>query len=712
MRALPVHLRYARWRARRSGSPARTPRSNSPRFGCASPVRPGCRRWLPGQTAGRCFFLRVIDPFALKKFHQTESIPGGLRCDCCAMGRSLGNHHQKSDQTVKLTGDFLNLKMNQTSTLPLSSRQETLETISRNRLALLFDPILFELRPENQRDKGIDIIGEIKQDGVYTNFRFAVQLKSTESIKKLKDGSMSYPVEVSNLQYLLNFGAPAFYILHDYPENQFYIASVAEVFRSLQQKYRPDQLPKTFKAKFVNLLNKAQFDHIYKETFDSGTLLKKLSAHIRLQSKSEQPLTGFVIDELRDVYSVEQNIVFIEEAGYHLLNQHALSQIVDIEQRSHPRGKVSATFNMVCGVAYLHQSNLFKAIDLLKLAYNDMDSLHPEDRSMVAYQYLHAKYLLGLIGEAVFRKETAEIAANEDAGTFLQFENLHNQFLASKEPDQGKKLQTYYDGMMRIVNKHPEFHDMRVFAYAKVLHAEATLLLHELAKNSLLSMGRKVDALLDLVTADWLKFDEQFLRQLQALYSYALKQRNFGALSNLMMEKVEWEFAKIYHLHSICNWNKDTLSINKEVIDDDRILLEKFLLDLDKIAGTYDRLQQRENQFNCMRCQYEILDFLGNAAEASQITQEMKKLISNYDMNALLPTYEQLLQGDIKHRKFMVDLTQRRSAVDRVAKNSGVYEHLYNDIDEEMNRLLNRMPKWSLTELFPLNYPEEKTDHD
>jgi hypothetical protein len=599
--------------------------------------------------------------------------------------------------------------MNRNPQLPRSSRQETLETDSRNRFALLFDVELFELRPENLRDKGIDIIGEIKQDGAYTNFRFAIQLKATESVKKQKDGSLSYPIEVSNLQYLLNFGSPAFYILHDHLENQFYIASVAEVYRSLLSKYRPNQLPKTFKVKFIDLLNKAQFDRIYKETFDNGTLLKKLNAHIRLQSGNEKPVTGFVIDELQDVYSVEQNIAFIVEAGYHLLNQHALSQIVEIEQRSHPRGKVSATFNMVCGVAYLHQANLFKAVDLLKLAYNDMDNLHPEDRSMVAYQFFHAKYLLGLINEQEFRKETAVIVANEDVGAFLQLENLHNQFVASKETDQGRKLQTYYEGMMRIANSHPEFHDMRVVAYAKVLHAEAILLLHELAKNSLLTMGRKVDAFHELVTADWLKFDEQFLNQLQELYGYALKHRNFGALSNLMMEKIEWEFAKIYHFHSICNWNKDTLSIDLEVIPDDRILLEEFLGDIDKTAETYDRLQQRENQFNCLRCKYEILDFLGDAVKASQITQEMTTLISTYDMNALRPTYEQMLQGDIKHRKFMTDLTQRRAAVDRVAKTSGIYEHLYNDIDEEMNRVLNRRPKWSIIELFTLNYPEEIT---
>jgi hypothetical protein len=73
--------------------------------------------------------------------------------------------------------------------LPRSSSQEDLETISRNKLALLFDPILFELRHETQWDKGIDLTLEIKQHGYYTNFHFAVQLKATATIKANKDGS-------------------------------------------------------------------------------------------------------------------------------------------------------------------------------------------------------------------------------------------------------------------------------------------------------------------------------------------------------------------------------------------------------------------------------------------------------------------------------------------------------------------------------------------
>ena len=89
--------------------------------------------------------------------------------------------------------------------LPVVNPAENLETISRNRLSLLFDPALFEVRQELQRDKGIDLIVELKQDNTYTNFRFVIQLKSTTSAKVNKDQAISYPVDVTNINYLLNY---------------------------------------------------------------------------------------------------------------------------------------------------------------------------------------------------------------------------------------------------------------------------------------------------------------------------------------------------------------------------------------------------------------------------------------------------------------------------------------------------------------------------
>jgi hypothetical protein len=600
--------------------------------------------------------------------------------------------------------------MNRNQQLPLSSRQETLETNSRNRLALLFDVDLFELRPEHLRDKGIDIIGKIKHNGANTNFRFAVQLKSTESVKKQKDGSISYPIEISNLNYLLNFGLPSYYILYDAPADQFYIISVAEVFRELKEKYRPDQLPITYKVKFRQVLDQQQLDAIYKETFETGTLLKKLNVHLRYNTGNEPRLHGLVIDELQDVYSVEQNVAFIEQFGIELLNQHRFFQVVEIEQRTHPRSKVSARFNMICGIAYYHQANLFKAIELLKLAAGKIGSLHPEDSNMLSYTLLHAKYLLGLVDEQAFRREKVRLVSNEHAGTFLQLENLTDQFFESEERDHGRRIKMFYEEAHLVIAKHPDFHEIRIVAYAKILNLEATLLLHELAKNALHTLGRKVDVYRDVLTIEWIDFDQGFLSQLKVLHEYAFKHQNFLAISNLMMEQIEWQFRKLYQYHAFNNWDKELQGFRAIVSADDRTHLLKLLEDVGKVAENYDRLQHRENQFNSLRTRYEILHFLRDQEAMVKCAAEMEKLINTFDLNALRNSLNEMQQGNMRHQKFMIDLAQQRATLDRIAINSGITEHLYCDVDAEMNAALNRKPKWSLTGLFPLYYPEDKAN--
>ncbi|KUJ59513.1 hypothetical protein AR687_22865 [Flavobacteriaceae bacterium CRH] len=100
--------------------------------------------------------------------------------------------------------------------LPKVNPNEDLETISNNFFRPLFDVRKFEIRSETLRDKGIDFHIELKKeqssgDWVYTNFRFAVQLKATESIEANADGSFSIQIYSSNINYLLNFVATSWH---------------------------------------------------------------------------------------------------------------------------------------------------------------------------------------------------------------------------------------------------------------------------------------------------------------------------------------------------------------------------------------------------------------------------------------------------------------------------------------------------------------------
>lgn len=206
-----------------------------------------------------------------------------------------------------------------------------METISTTKLCLLFDSSLFEVRPETQRDKGVDLIVELKQNGFYTNFRFVIQLKATGSIAPNKDGSISFPIGVSNINYLLNYGMPAYYILYEHKNCLFYLEHVNRVFSDLLKAYKPTKLPRNFTVNFSRHFTPEVIQEIYQQTLENGLILRKLSPHFTFRPDNLNYSRGVLIDSNNEVYSVEQNIEFINHFGFKLLGDGQFSQIVEIE---------------------------------------------------------------------------------------------------------------------------------------------------------------------------------------------------------------------------------------------------------------------------------------------------------------------------------------------------------------------------------------------
>lgn len=146
-------------------------------------------------------------------------------------------------------------------------------------------------------------------------------------------------------------------------------------------------------------------------------------------------------------------------------------------------------------------------------------------------------------------------------------------------------------------------------------------------------------------------------------------------------------------------------------LQEDRDFLLLLLNDLDPILDTYDKLQHRRNQFHCLVLRLEILHFLGMKNEADTCINLMEKLIEEYELNALRKNLDQLANGQTRSYLFMEKLVNQRTTLDRIAKNEGIYEYLYEDISPEMTAHLGRKPEWSLAKLFPLTYLEIEINH-
>src|SRR5262249_38544867 len=111
--------------------------------------------------------------------------------------------------------------------LPLGDRQDALQQLSLKALRNQLPEEKFLLREREERvdDKGVDLALEAKinvpaaettsgREGMYayTNCRALAQLKSTDKPKPNVDGSVSYSIDTSNLNYLLNGPCPIYFL--------------------------------------------------------------------------------------------------------------------------------------------------------------------------------------------------------------------------------------------------------------------------------------------------------------------------------------------------------------------------------------------------------------------------------------------------------------------------------------------------------------------
>jgi hypothetical protein len=601
----------------------------------------------------------------------------------------------KTDSKMK-NGPFATLP------LPSSSPKEDLETISRNKLTALFDTALFEIRHETQRDKGIDLIIEIKQNNQYTNFRFAIQLKATAS-KPNKSGFISCPVKVSNLNYLMNYGMPAYYILYEQSTDQFYLEHKNDAYQNLLKKHHK-KLPKTFTVKFSKVLTPELIREVYQKTLENGELFRRLNSHLKFQTGESKSIKGIVIDEDNEVYNVGQNIAFIEQCGLLLLNNAEFDRIIEIEQRTYPRTEASPMFNFVCGIAYFQRVNLFRAMDFLKAAQKS-NKFTPDIQAHLSYTLLNAKYLLGMMSKHDFQDELSTLMDAKEMGSFLQIEKAYNDFVKRVEKDDSKGIQTLYDKIKEIILEEKDNYRLRVMAYGKILDAESKILANDIVERSFLICGRVKDIFKTKTFKQWGILCEGFEKRVDSLIKFAVTQKNFQGASNIWSCKIEWDYKKIYQKHLIQNWKRVNFDLDKELDKNEMDILLKCLTDLDKIGATYEALQDKENLVLSLFHKYELLHFARLKEDATIVAKRVAEMIKANDFNGLMSRYDELINGGTSHEKFINSFTIHVNRVRSSVKASGIEdEYIYGSIPEEFLEYMERDIKWSIKNFYEFDF--------
>lgn len=585
--------------------------------------------------------------------------------------------------------------------LPRVNTNENLETTSGNLFKALFPVEKFEIRAEQDRDKGIDFHIELKKALVsggwgYTNYRFAVQLKATNTIRKTADGTYGIQIFSANIMYLLNNGMPAYYVFYHHPTQSFYYENVKNFVKQLQSKNPEWHKKEKHKLYFSKRLDQQSILEIYEETFANGNVFKHVSHYLKFPNAKESS-QGLIIDADNMVHSVAQNIEFIDQFGADLVNKHYFNTIIEIEKRSWPRNDATPRFYLFCGIAYFQRGNLYKALELLNDAKKHSKEFDNQGQAIIAHTILSARYLLDMITKEQYDLEMTKINSIEESGSFFQIEKAFEE-LSSNRTGLAVSMAKFYDTMTKIIENEKSA-VIRTVAYNKIVDAESTILYHDLAMNFAYFIGRVKDPLQSRAYLEWLELEKKYLKRLDAIAEYADKCGHHIGVGNLTLTSVKWNYEKAFHTHYLACWKGRSFDLLQPIDEEMIHMLEKLCASLDRLAELYGAMEYKENMISCMILKFQILHFSRLYEAAYQIKEKTLDILNSYGFEGLKKQYDPLFQNATAHERFIEQYTQHLNRIQDFATNNGI--DCYRMLSEEQ---MNSKTVWSIKDFLQLDF--------
>lgn len=205
--------------------------------------------------------------------------------------------------------------------LPISDNSHDQERRSLTALNNAIDGDLFLLRSEDGGDYGVDRILELKIFGKHvSNFRAHSQVKSVANGKRNSDGSVSFAVPLTTLNYLYN-QPNSLFILYLENEHMLLWEWVTEIvqFTKLREIDLENTLQETVSFRFEKILDRTSLELIHSRVVSTSTVVRNVAILIN-NSISQEPLTAFINTVSGSVITADESISMLKQHGIALAN--------------------------------------------------------------------------------------------------------------------------------------------------------------------------------------------------------------------------------------------------------------------------------------------------------------------------------------------------------------------------------------------------------
>jgi hypothetical protein len=364
--------------------------------------------------------------------------------------------------------------------LPKSNRTDELEQLGIDAFRAALPKEAFLFRDERIDDKGVDGSLEIKIDNRYTNLRSQVQLKSTECEAINQDGSVSWPVDTSNFNYLLNGPSPL-YVLYVVPRNELRLVWAHDELRRLDAANRGWRNHETVTLRFAEVLSDnataAVHDRIRREAQLSRRIREILGrATIAEHVAIAVDPTSFEVTGPNELYQ------FLSQAGMTAVCAGYAKQVLERARllashlRSEPR------IRLLCAYAEQTLGKYVGALAHLVEILPAQDQLADYDRYF--FQSLHNACLLqlGRITELEYEERLSALSTAESGVLSLQRQvnELKRQVLHETDRHERRRLLEPFRNLVDDIASRCDVNDpFKLHARIELLTVQGALLIDE-----------------------------------------------------------------------------------------------------------------------------------------------------------------------------------------------------------------------------------------
>lgn len=418
------------------------------------------------------------------------------------------------------------------SSYPVADRNSELQELSVRAFQNVLPVSKFLFRSKLADDFGVDGMLELKIDSCVTNLCAQVQLKSVEEAKLNQDGTISLPVAVSNVNYLLNGQSPL-YILFIASRNELRYLWAREESNRLDRK-KPDWMQQeTVSLRFKQVLTPAGVDRIHRRIRQEARLQRETHETLARSATSEQVVIGINLETLAST-DPDEGYGLLLSIGITLVAAGHAADVLNMFRFISPSRSGEPRLRLVRAYAHYTQGRYIGALAEVSEALLQAERLSSDDQQFLVQIKDACDFQAGRIPLAEYQQR-AQRHAREATGAFAlahRLESIRHRLYEQVDLEQradtlGEIRTVVGDILSHLDAPAPS----KLQAQVVLLYAEGSQITFELLRavsirQSRRAMGRGVGSELEQILRDkllpWERDVNQALERAQEMGNPAL----------------------------------------------------------------------------------------------------------------------------------------------------------------------------------------------